>query len=390
MNEKKLLIVGIDPGITTAYAVFDIDGKFIHSNSSKQYDLGAIISEIIGFGKPVLAGTDKAKIPGTVEAFAAKTGARVVSPQEDLKVDEKKKMTVNINFSDEHQADAAASALFAYREMRQLLDKIDFFAARNKKQNIRNLIKELVITRKISIRSAVDIIEKKDEESKIVEKAVSERAFSENDFLKLYNKLKRYEAEIKLVKMHNNNLKSKIFHLERNQFRIEKPKADGKIQTDFREKRIRFLENVIRSKVDNAEGLKSLIRRYNAIISNIGSYHILKKLETFGINEFNFKNKVLNIQRNDILLVDNPNVASSSVIDMLKDKVFVIIHKKQISKKVEASMPFVFVSAGKLKIEEDRYFAFVDRKQLEMEKGKIGWARKIIDDYKKEKEQLLR
>ena len=47
MDDKRLLIVGIDPGITTAYAVLDIEGSLIHLKSSKQLDLNHLISEII-------------------------------------------------------------------------------------------------------------------------------------------------------------------------------------------------------------------------------------------------------------------------------------------------------------------------------------------------------
>src|SRR3989344_5540755 len=128
MESNKLLIVGIDPGITTAYAVLDIEGKLVHLNSSKQLDLKLIISQIIGFGKAVLVGTDKAKAPRLVEEFAAKLGAKIIVPEDDLRVDEKKKMTNGFSFNDEHQGDALASALFAYREAKPLLDKIDSFA----------------------------------------------------------------------------------------------------------------------------------------------------------------------------------------------------------------------------------------------------------------------
>ena len=389
MENKKLLIAGIDPGITTAYAVLDIEGNLIHLNSSKQLDLNQIISQAINFGKVVLVGTDKAKVPGLVEAFAAKLGARIVNPEEDLKVDEKRSMTSNFDFSDEHQGDALASALFAYKETKALLSKIDFFAKENKKQNIRNKIKELVIGKRISIKSAVSIIEKKDDESKIIEKVIVERKLTEDDFLKMYGKLKKFEAELKLIKIHNNNLKNKIAQLEKSQIKAEKPKIDDRVQIDFREKRIMFLENLLKSKEKNSEELKSLIRKYNRILSSISNFHILKKLDTLGANEFNFKNKILNVQRNDILLVDNPGIASSSVIGLLKDKIFVVIYKKQITKKTENSMPFVFVNAKNLKIEEDKYFGFVEKKQFEIEKNKVDWIKKIVDDYKKEKEQLI-
>ena len=136
MENKKLLIAGIDPGMTTAYAVLDIEGNLLHLNSSKQLDLNLLISEIINIGKVALVGTDKAKVPGLVEAFATKLGARIASPPEDLKVDEKRKMITGFDFNDEHQGDALASALFAYKEIKTLLNKIDLFAKENKKQSI--------------------------------------------------------------------------------------------------------------------------------------------------------------------------------------------------------------------------------------------------------------
>src|SRR3989338_1965903 len=72
MGDRKLLIVGIDPGITTAYAVLDIEGKLIKTSSSKEFGLNQIISETTELGKVVLVGTDKSKIPNLVHLFAAK------------------------------------------------------------------------------------------------------------------------------------------------------------------------------------------------------------------------------------------------------------------------------------------------------------------------------
>ena len=388
MENKKLLIVGIDPGTTTGFAVLDIEGNLLHLNSSKQLDLKKLISKTLDFGKVVLVGTDKEKVPGLVEAFATKLGARIISPQEDIKVHEKRKMTDNFNFKDEHQGDALASALLAYKEIKALLDKIDFFVEDAKKHGIKDRIKELVLTKKISIKNAVSIIEERDEESQIIEKVIAEKKLSENDFLKLYNKLKKYEAEIKLIKAYNNNLKKRISNLEK-QAKLEEPKNNDKRPVDFKENRLRFLENKLKSREKDIEYLNLLIKKFNKIVSDMSNFHILKKLDTLGINEFNFKNKILNIQRNDILLVDNPNIASASIINLLKNKVFVIVYKKPISKKIENELPFLFISTKNLKIDEYEYFAFVEKRHFEMEKGKVNWVKKIIDDYKKEKEQSI-
>ena len=380
---KKLLIVGIDPGMTTAYAVLDIEGRFIKAYSSKQLELNSIISDIIGIGKAILVGTDKSKVPGLVEDFAIKVGARVISPNEDLKVEEKRKMSSDFEFENDHESDAIASALFAYRAAKPLLDKIDIFARDSKKQHIRNLIKEIVIAKRISIRNAAGIIEKKDEESGIVAKAITEKKFSEKDFIKMYSRLKSYENELKLVRMHNSSLRSRISSLE-NAPKHAKQRNDSKT-IDFREKRIFSLENSIKSREAENEKLKSVIRKLNFIISNANDYYILKKLDSLGINEFNHKNKSLNIRKNDILLVDDPNIVSEQVIDSIRNDVSFIIHKKPLSRKIESQLPFAFISIDKLEIEEDRYFGFVDKKNLEMEKSKADWAKKIIDEYKNER-----
>ena len=377
-----MLIVGIDPGVTLGYAVIDIEGNLMRLRSSKQLDLNSVISETTALGRVVLVGTDKAKIPSLIEAFAAKVGARIVSPQEDIKVEEKKSMTRDFDLSDEHQRDALASALFAYKSTKSLLDKINRFIDEYKKYGIKNKIKELVITKKISIRAAASLIEKKDEETQITEKVISEKKVNENDFLKLYDKLKKYEAEIKLIKIYNNNLRNRVENLEKN--RIGKLNNHN-TKLDFQANKIINLEEKIRNKDNYIEQLKSSIKRLSSLISKIDDFYILKKLETFGISEFNLKSKIINMKKNDILLVTNPNVVSNSVIDLLKDKIILIVHKKPISKKIEDNLPFLFISASSLKITEDKYFGFVEKRHFDIEKNRINWISKSVENYKKER-----
>ena len=80
---------------------------------------------------------------------------------------------------------------------------------------------------------------------------------------------------------------------------------------------------------------------------------------------------------------------SSNVIELLKDKVFVIAHKKPISKKMESKIPFLFIDAQNLKIEEYKYFGFVGKNQLDAEKNKLNWVNKFVEDYKKERSTNL-
>ena len=206
--------------------------------------------------------------------------------------------------------------------------------------------------------------------------------------MKVYNKLKDYENEMRLIKIHNDNLANRIKKLEKNKENEVKIMKSDKLH-DFREKRIISLESSIKSKNKEIENIKFIARRLNNKISDINNFHVLKKLDTLGFQEFSYKNKVLNIKKNDLLLVEDPNIISNEVVELLRDKIFIIIYNKPLSPKIENIMPFVFIDAKNLKIEEDKYFGFVDKKQLEMERNKAGWINKVISDYKYEKRNLV-
>ncbi len=389
MDEKKLLIAGIDPGITTAIVLLDIYGNLIYSNSSKQLDLNSLISQSIRFGKVLIVGTDKSKIPGLVEDFAIKVGAKVSCPQEDLKVVEKRRIAEKYHMKDEHQSDALASAIFAFKSHRMLLDKIDQYTDKNKKQSIKNRMKELVILKKLSIRDSVELLEKKDEESTIMKKVIEERALSESDFLNVFRKMKLFEKEASILRRYNNELKKRLSRIEKIQSQ-ERKEDSGQEQTlDFREKRLKSLHEVLRMKDQQITELKSIISKYNYYASDITKYYLLKKLDNLGTNEFSQKNKVLRIRKNDILLVENPNVYSEKVVDQLKKDIYIVVHGEQIVKTTADNLPFVFIDARELELDENKYFGFVDKNQFNQKKEKLNWMKKVIMDYKREKEQLL-
>ena len=386
MNDKKLLIAGIDLGITTAYAIVDIDGNFVLAESSKQLDINQLISKTIGIGKILIVGTDKKKVPRLVESYVAKTGAGIISPDEDLKIEEKKQIVAGIKTGNDHESDALACALFAYRRSRPLLDKINHFAEQNKKRHIKNKIIELVLLKKISIRYAVSLIEKKGEEESIIGKVVEKRTLNENDFFRIYGKLKNAENETKLLKIHNSNLRNRISNMEKIAERKELPGQNKK--KDFRDGRVKFLGQKIASKEKSNETQKRIIKRLDYIMLNFDKFYLLKKLNSLGLQEFHYKNRFLEIKNGDMLLVNDANIVSGEVANILKDRVFVVVHNNQVNKKIQNELPFVFIDAKKLNVLEFENFGFVDKKEFEHEKSKVNWISKVIEDYKKEKEEL--
>src|SRR3989344_6928155 len=117
MSEHKPsrpLIVGMDPGTTLGYAFLDMDGRLLETGSAKQFPIHLLIRKAMDAGTPLFVGTDKRNVPSAVQEFAAKTGARIMAPAEDLKVQEKKIWTKEHRLRNDHERDALAAALFAY------------------------------------------------------------------------------------------------------------------------------------------------------------------------------------------------------------------------------------------------------------------------------------
>ena len=121
------LIVGLDPGITTGVAVLDINGRVVYLDSRKNLDRGEIVRILAGLGKPIIFAVDVAEIPESVRWIAAKFGAQVYSPGQDMESGEKRELATRILGrapEDTHQRDALAAAYKAFLIVKNKLETI--------------------------------------------------------------------------------------------------------------------------------------------------------------------------------------------------------------------------------------------------------------------------
>ena len=158
-SERKQLIVGIDPGTTAAYAVLELDGNVLAVRSSKHLGLNRLIEETTGIGTPLIVGTDRKKCPGMINRYAAKTGAVKAVPEYDVPETEKNAMTREFSAGNSHQKDALAAALVAYRQYKPLLKRVDKTLRKEGKEAASERVKSVVISRKISIKKALALIQ---------------------------------------------------------------------------------------------------------------------------------------------------------------------------------------------------------------------------------------
>jgi hypothetical protein len=114
VKRRDHVVVGVDPGTTTAVAVVDLDGGVLDVHSTRTDDNAAVVEWLIERGRPLLVAADVTPMPETVEKFRRSFDAVGWAPDADLPVDEKLHRTRDVEYDNDHERDALAAALFAF------------------------------------------------------------------------------------------------------------------------------------------------------------------------------------------------------------------------------------------------------------------------------------
>ena len=122
-RRRDRVLVGVDPGTTTAVALVGLDGHVLDVMSTRTADTAEVIEWIIERGRPALVAADVTPMPTTVEKIAASFEAPGWVPDSDLPVDEKQHRTREEGYDDDHQRDAMAAALYAYDHYRETIER---------------------------------------------------------------------------------------------------------------------------------------------------------------------------------------------------------------------------------------------------------------------------
>ncbi|WP_049983559.1 DUF460 domain-containing protein [Halorubrum sp. BV1] len=124
VQRRDRVIVGIDPGTTTAAAVVGLDGTVHALYSSRTADTADVTEWIIEQGRPIIVAADVVPMPETVEKFRRSFDAAGWRPTTDLPVDEKLHRTRKASYANDHERDALAAALYAYDDHADQFDRI--------------------------------------------------------------------------------------------------------------------------------------------------------------------------------------------------------------------------------------------------------------------------
>jgi len=113
-KRRDHVLVGIDPGTTTAVAIVGLSGEVLDTHSTRTADTAAVIEWIVERGRPLLVAADVTPMPETVEKIRRSFDAAGWTPDSDLPVDEKQHRTREQGYENDHERDAMAAALSAF------------------------------------------------------------------------------------------------------------------------------------------------------------------------------------------------------------------------------------------------------------------------------------
>ena len=123
-KRRDHVLVGVDPGTTTAVAIVGLDGQVLDVLSTRTADTAAVIEWIIERGRPVVVAADVAGMPSTVEKIRRSFSAAGWIPERDLPIDEKQHRTREEGYDNDHERDAMAAALYAFDEFEDTFERI--------------------------------------------------------------------------------------------------------------------------------------------------------------------------------------------------------------------------------------------------------------------------
>ena len=391
---RELLIAGIDPGTTVGYAIIDTNGNVLKLRSSKQLELNSLIEEIVMHGSVLAIGTDKGKVPGLIEKAAARTGARVILPKEDLQVSEKDEITHGWKTANSHEKDALAAALFAHKELEPLLQRIRKTLESEGRTDLFMKVTESVVMTGRNIKDTLREIGNegtKEGEAGATETKEAPKARPQREML-----LKRAERENNILRAYSNKLLAKVSQLNK-EIRKKQGRANPATPEKIEEmeknkgRLIGKMQAIINEKERQMQRLRNELELVGRIASSGNA--VIKKLKSLGHDEIELKNRSTPIEEGDTLLVENPETFSEKSLGFLKEKGVTILARKKPSQAVEKLLTNAGITVIQAEgiIMESENFAAAGRKNLEEIKKRHAGANalRIIESYKEERKILM-
>jgi len=392
-ERKDYLIVGIDPGTTTAIAAFNLRGELVGLHSSREMALSDIVNVIRGFGKPVVIASDVTPAPGTLRKVKSAFNAILYEPKDPLSVQTKMELSKEYSCSNVHERDAIAAALNAFRVYRNKFEQIE------RKVPPRVDVEEVKAMVLRGMRLSDILGEEEESEEKVTETSGSSDEALRRSYSALVSKYKQLEERIASLEETLEERDNRIRRLEEELQRVKseeyrKIKAQKEIALRDREisrlrSEIKRLQKTIEEKDKEIEELRKLTS-----LKFSERFVPVKVVSHFTKENVQTLHGSYGIRRGEIIYIENPSGGGRNAAKILAD---LGIHAVIVNGELSHQAMEVFEDSGipvirNLNVHVFGDFGLVLKDELENEisKWKAEEERrketkilKIIEEYKK-------
>ncbi len=413
-RKRDYIIVGIDPGTTTAIAVLTLEGELRMLHSSRTISIPDVIEMIAEQGRPLIIASDVFPTPNAVEKIRRAFNAVSGSPDVVLTAGDKIEFATPYGYSNNHERDAIAAAASFYRKNKNKFEQI--------KKKIPHGVDADEVIAQVVRGKAVDaaILEMTKKEIKAPEVTVvplkmEEESLHSRELIRKYEEsigeMKKYQDELK------NELDTKDKELRKMGELIEKQRSETYKQ--FKK------EKIIRVRDKEIAHLRKRISENNKKISYLNErIHRLKHIRRLEISGRALPVKIISaftkdsimktqeevgIKKDDIILLKDASGGGTITAKMLSDMgVRAVIICNDMSHAAEEElfnlgMPVLkakdvniqFDPAGELAvINPDDIKNAIEEWNRKAEERKIAakeeWLRSLVDEYRSERRREVK
>jgi predicted RNase H-like nuclease (RuvC/YqgF family) len=323
-RKRDYIIVGIDPGTTTAIAVLTLEGELRMLHSSRTISVPDVIEMIAEQGRPLIIASDVFPTPNTVEKIRRAFNAVLGSPEDIITTEDKIEFAKPYGYSNNHERDAIAAAVSVYRKNRNKFEQI--------KRKIPHGVDadEAIaqVVRGKSVDAVISELTRKEVKEPEIE-AVKER--TDGEVFHLRESIKRYAESIQDMKRYQGELKreldlkeSKIRELEGliNRQRTEVYKQIKKDKgVMIRDKEIARLNSKISENNKRISFLNERINKLKTVrrLEISGKVLPVKIIHAFTKDSILKTQELFGIKKDDVILLKDASGGGTMTARMLAD-----------------------------------------------------------------------
>ncbi|MBN1134484.1 MAG: DUF460 domain-containing protein, partial [Methanosarcinaceae archaeon] len=328
-SKRKLTIVGIDPGTTVGISILSLEGDLLFSKSFRGMSHDDVVKTIAEYGKPVIVATDVTPTPAAVEKIRRRFNAVIGTPGAQMLSEEKISLARPFGYSNDHERDALAAALYTFKSYKNMFSRIEKKAPRNadidqiKKyviggDSIEEAIEKAANTSKMETKPSVLLEKARDTSLHKHLEGMGETIKRQNARIKeLHEFINELKDDTALKDKKIEKLESKIKKMRKDTYRVIR--KDKEVQ--IRDRNISRLETELKKKSKSLKDARNQIKKLKRIrkLEIRGEGIPVKIVSSFTKEAIEQTNKLYGIKHDDIVYLEDASGGGTGTASLLID-----------------------------------------------------------------------